>query len=71
MPTARATAPCSFWVGYGQVTFAQDDVVDGDLAVKVLADSSLPFEEIHDPAASAPAPKPRAKKATAPKPETT
>lgn len=46
MPHARATEPIDLWV-HGQPCFFQiDEVVDGDVAVFVLSNPDLPFEEI-------------------------
>ena len=62
MRKARATAPYSFWFGYGAVEGAAGDIVDGDLAVHVLADVELPFEDITEDSSTPK--KPRTRKPT-------
>lgn len=68
MPKARATKPVHFWDGFIEVNLPAGETVEGDLAVKVLADDSLPFEEVPEEKPAA-APKQKTEAKPEPKPD--
>jgi hypothetical protein len=66
MPQARATEPVSFYIGHVEASFAEGDLVDGDVATLVLSRTDLPFVEVADESTPVAKKKPAAKKTAAP-----